>query len=47
MRLTMEVYTDPRIFDLKAAVEKLPSIQPDKPEALAATGTDDTAPAAQ
>jgi hypothetical protein len=27
MRLTMNVYTDPRIFDLAGAVEKLPTLQ--------------------
>ena len=28
LRLTMKVYTDPRIFDTSAAVERLPSLKP-------------------
>ena len=42
MRLTMNVYTDPRIFDLAGAVEKLPSLPTDtsQREAARATGTD-------
>jgi len=46
MRLTMNLYTDPRIFDLKAAVEKMPTILPTTPESRrqAATGTDTIIP---
>ena len=46
MRLTMKVYTDPRIFNLAAAVEKLPSLTPDDPaqQSQAATGTDANTP---
>ena len=42
MRLTMNVYTDPRIFDLAGAVEKLPSFPTDPPQTQTAkaTGTD-------
>ena len=42
MRLTMEVYTDPRIFDLAGAVEKLPITlnRADEAQAAQATGTD-------
>jgi integrase len=43
MRLTMNVYTDPRIFDLAGAVEKLPAISTPAAgpvEAVMATGTD-------
>ena len=42
MRLTMNLYTDPRIFDLKAAIEKMPPITATTPESRrqAATGTD-------
>ena len=45
MRLTMNVYTDPRIFDLSGAVEKLPALEPAKlmPLPMLATGTDDIA----
>ena len=39
LRLTMKVYTDPRIFDLAGAVEKLPTIPPRR-QAAQATGTD-------
>ncbi len=42
MRLTMKVYTDPRIFNLAAAVEKLPSLMLDEKQAQAATGTNGT-----
>lgn len=42
MRLTMNVYTDPRIFDLAGAVEKLPDIVMAEPEAMQATGTEDS-----
>lgn len=28
IRLTMEVYTDPKLFDLKGAVESIPSVAP-------------------
>ena len=46
MRLTMNVYTDPRIFDLSAAVEKLPTLTADAPDSQKqiATGTDANAP---
>lgn len=46
MRLTMNLYTDPRIFDLKSAVEKMPTITPTTPDSQqqAATGTDATIP---
>ncbi len=37
LRLTMKVYTDPRVFDLSGAVESLPAIQA---IAATATGTD-------
>ena len=40
LRLTMKVYTDPRIFDLQGAVEKLPIPAVKAPDAIAATGTD-------
>jgi hypothetical protein len=42
MRLTMNVYTDPRIFDLAGAVEKLPTLPADSSQrqAAKATGTD-------
>jgi hypothetical protein len=42
LRLTMKVYTDPRIFDLAGAVEKLPInlARPTEAEAAQATGTD-------
>lgn len=40
MRLTMKVYTDPRIFNLAAAVEKLPGISTPESQKTAATGTD-------
>jgi integrase len=42
MRLTMNVYTDPRIFDLAGAVEKLPTLPADAPQTqtVKATGTD-------
>ena len=42
MRLTMKVYTDPRIFDLAGAVEKLPMNfnAPTDAQAAQATGTD-------
>jgi len=43
LRLTMKVYTDPRIFDLAGAVEKLPITlgTSDEAQAAQATGTDD------
>ena len=43
LRLTMNVYTDPRIFDLAGAVEKLLSLPTDDTQAQTAkaTGTDD------
>jgi integrase len=42
MRLTMKVYTDPRVFDLAGAVEKLPGMILDSPhrQSAKATGTD-------
>jgi hypothetical protein len=40
MKLTMNVYTDPRMFDMAGAVEKLPAMVAEKPEAARATGTD-------
>jgi hypothetical protein len=42
LRLTMKVYTDPRIFDLAGAVEKLPInlARPTEAESAQATGTD-------
>ena len=42
LRLTMKVYTDPRIFDLAGAVEKLPInlAKPGETKAAEATGTD-------
>jgi hypothetical protein len=41
LRLTMNTYTDPRIFDLSGAVEKLPAIAVVKADAtMKATGTD-------
>lgn len=44
LKLTMRVYTDPRVFDLAGAVEKLPAISATtEPQALKATGTTDTA----
>ena len=33
MRLTMNVYTDPRIFDLAGAVENLPALPTTRPDA--------------
>jgi len=42
MRLTMNVYTDPRMFDMNGAVEKLPAMVKMEPKAAKATGTDDT-----
>jgi hypothetical protein len=36
----MKVYTDPRVFDLAGAVEKLPIPSSGKPIAAVATGTD-------
>jgi hypothetical protein len=41
LRLTMNVYTDPRIFDLAGAVAKLPPIAPPETAVAVATGTDD------
>jgi hypothetical protein len=42
MRLTMNVYTDPRIFDLAGAVEQLPTLPADlsQHQTAKATGTD-------
>ena len=42
IRLTMNVYTDPRIFDLAGAVEKLPTLPAHIPQkqTAKATGTD-------
>jgi integrase len=47
LRLTMKVYTDPRIFDLAGAVEKLPMTfgTVEDAEAAPATGTDGNATA--
>ncbi len=47
LKLTMKVYTDPRIFDLAGAVEMLPTLPGDEPQAqiAAATGTDGAVPA--
>jgi len=43
MRLTMNVYTDPRIFDLAGAVAKLPTFDGvTEAQAAKATGTDGT-----
>jgi integrase len=42
LRLTMNVYTDPRIFDLAGAVEKLPAIAPMERAVAMAAGTDNT-----
>ena|GEM_PF-4539973 len=41
--LTMNVYTDPKLLDVKGALESLPSLPLDaaRPEAQRATGTDD------
>ncbi len=39
LRLTMKVYTDPRVFDLSGAVESLPGVE-EVAQAKAATGTD-------
>ena len=39
LRLTMKVYTDPRIFDLAGAVEKLPLNFSDTPNADSARAT--------
>ncbi len=41
IRLTMNTYTDPRIFDLAGAVGKLTALAPEQPVAVVATGTDD------
>ena len=40
MRLTMKVYTDPRLFDLASAVERLPIPAASVPGVAVATGTD-------
>jgi integrase len=40
LRLTMNVYTDPRIFDMAGAVEKLTALKPFEVPAVVATGTD-------
>jgi hypothetical protein len=42
MRLTMSVYTDPRVFDLAGAFEKLPTLSTPAPgsQSSVATGTD-------
>jgi len=46
LKLTTNVYTDPRLFDLSEAVESLPSLlEPDPSgQAAKATGTDDEKP---
>jgi integrase len=43
MRLTMNIYSDPRLFDLSGAVEKLPTMmsQPAALQVAQLTGTDD------
>ena len=41
MRLTMNVYTDPRVCDMAGAVEKLPAMVAMTPQVVKATGTDD------
>ena len=47
MRLTMNVYTDPRIFDLAGAVAKLPALtEPNGAESVKGTGTAGDAAAA-
>jgi integrase len=43
LRLTMKVYTDPRVFNLAGAVERLPIPAITLPTVLRATGTDDVA----
>jgi len=40
MRLTMNVYSDPRIFDMNGAVEKLPAMAAMTEPAMIATGTE-------
>jgi integrase len=40
LSLTMKVYTDPRLFDLAGAVERLPIPSASTPTAAVATGTD-------
>ncbi len=40
LRLTMNTYTDPRIFDMAGAVEKMPALAASEPLAIVATGTD-------
>ena len=45
IRLTMGVYTDPRLLDVRGALDSLPSLpldtkQPDMPQVLKAPGTD-------
>jgi len=40
MRLTMNVYTDPKIFDMAGAVEKLPAMKAFVTPVIAATGTE-------
>jgi hypothetical protein len=40
MKLTMNVYTDPRVFDMAGAVEQLPSLTPADAAVAQATGTD-------
>ena len=42
IKLTMTVYTDPRLLDVRGAVEKLPALPPPMPDGsarAAATGT--------
>jgi len=41
LELTMRHYTDPRLLDVAGAVETLPALTADMPEAARATGTDD------
>jgi integrase len=40
LKLTMKVYTDPRIFDLAGAVERFPMPHADQRNTAIATGTD-------
>ena len=45
--LTMNVHTDPKLFDLHGTAESLPSISPgDSRNVMAATGTDNMRPSA-
>lgn len=44
LRLTMGIYTDPKVFDLGSAVDRLAIPKGDKPLAAKATGTTDATP---